>query len=146
MPVLSTLSSLLRHDPQIRKVHIAIELAIRLVASRHGAMMASIANRIPTSVRLPARKPACQVAKSIQLLAVESTVMARGAAIVWAFPAEVMIVAVLLMPEPRDDRFDGSDGRIDPLTEGVSEDDRLRSSHVGPMLDVAEYALEGALL
>lgn len=123
-------------------MHVAIEFAIRLVTSRHGAMMTSIANRIPTSVRLPARKAPSQVSESIQLLAVESTVMARGAAIVRAFPAEVVIVAVLPMSEPRDDGFHGSDGRVDPLTEGVSEDDRLRSGHVRPMLDVVEYALE----
>ena len=135
----TTLSPLLlRHDPQIRKMHIGIELAIRLMTSRHGAMMTSIANRIPTSVGLPARQAPRQIPKPVQLLGVEAAVMAGGAAVVRAFAAEVVIVAVFFVPEPGDDGFHRSDGRVDPLTAGVSEDDGLRSGDVGPMLGVAE--------
>ena len=123
-------------------MHVGIELAIRLMTSRYGAMMTSIANRIATSVGLPARQAPRQIPESIQLLGVESAVMAGGAAVVRAFAAEVVIVAVLPVPEPGDDRFHRSDGRVDTLTAGVSEDDGLRSGHVGPMLGVAEQALE----
>lgn len=110
-------------------MHVAIELAIFLVTGRHRAMVSRVADWIPAAVRLSAREASCQVPKSIQFLAIEPSIMARGAPRIRTFPTEVMIVAELLMSKPRDDRLHGSDGRINSLTMGVSKDDWLRPAN-----------------
>ncbi len=81
-------------------MHVVIELAMCLMAGRDRAMVSSVADWIPAAIRLSARKPSCQVSKSVQLLAIKSTIMARGATRIWAYPTEVVIVAKFLMSKP----------------------------------------------
>lgn len=126
-------------------MHVAVELAICLVASRYWAMVTSVADWVPAGIGLSAWKTSRQVSKSIQLFTIKLSIMARSAARVWAFPAQIIIIAKFLMSKPRDDRFHRPDGRINSLTVGISKDDWLRSSNMGSMLDVAEYALKRAL-
>ena len=126
-------------------MHITVKLALYLITILDGAMVASIADRVPASIGLPTWKASCQISKSLQFLRVKSSVMPRNAAIVWAFTAKVVVVAEFFMSKPCVDRFHGFDKRIDSLSKPVSENDWFRPAKVRTMLDVAEYALEKAL-
>ena len=127
-------------------MHIAVKLAVRLVARRHRANMPRIADRIPARIRLTARQPPRQESQSIQLLPIQASIMSRRAARVWTLATEVVRVAELLVSEPRDGGFHRSDERIDALAGGVSEDNGIGSVDSGAILDVAENTIEPALL
>ena len=126
-------------------MHITVKFALHLMTVLHWAMVASIADRISASIRLPTRKASCQIPKSVQLLGVKSSVMPRNAAIVWAFAPKKMVIAEFFMSKPRVDRFQGFDMRIDSLSKTVSVNDWFWPANVRSMLDATEYALEMAL-
>ena len=126
-------------------MHITVKFALHLMTVHHWAMVASIADRILATIRLPTRKASCQIPKPIQLLGVKSSVVPRNAAIVWALTAKVIVVAEFLMSKPRVDRFHGLDMRIDPLSKTIPVNDWFWPANERPMHDVAENALEVAL-
>ena len=144
-PRLSSISPIPRDNLQVRDMHITVKLALHLLTFLHGAMMTSIADGISARIRLPTRKPSCQISKSIQLLSVKSPVMPRNAAIVWAFAAKVIVVAEFLMSQPRVDRFHGFDMRIDSLSKTISINGWFGPAIVTQMHGVIENALEIAL-
>ena len=104
--------------------------------------MASIADGIPAGIRLPTRKPPCQISKCVQLLSIKSSIMPCHAPIIWAFTAKVVIVAEFLMSKPCVDRFQRFDWQIDSLSNAISIDDWFRPANLGSMLEVTEDALE----
>lgn len=123
-------------------MHVTIELAVGLMTSRYRAVVASIADGIPATICLPTRKAPRQIPKSIQLLAVKSSIMPCHTMIVRTCPSEVITIAKFHMSKPRVDRFQGFDRWINSLSGAVSIDDWLRPASKGSMLDVAEYGLK----
>ena len=104
-PILTSISSLgiiflLRYYLQICDMHFPIEFAPGLVTAWDRAMVPSVASRIAAGIRLSTWEASCQISQSIQLLAIQSPIMARGAAIIRAFTTEVIIVAELLVSKP----------------------------------------------
>lgn len=102
LTIISSLRSLFlrRHNLQICDMHFPIELAMSLVTSWNRAMMASVADRIAAAIRLSTWEAPRQIAQSIQLLAIQVRIMARGAASVRTFPTEVMVVTELHVSKP----------------------------------------------
>ena len=81
-------------------MHFPIELAMILVTGRDRAMVASVANRIAAAIRLSTREAPRQIPQSVQLLAIQVPIMARGAATVWTFPTEVVVVTEFHVSKP----------------------------------------------
>ena len=127
-------------------MHVTVEPTIRLMTSRHRAVVTGVADRIPAGIRLPTRKAPRQISKSIKLLIIKSSIMACDAAIVRACAAKVVIVTELRMSKPRIDRLHWSDGRIDSLTAGIPIDDWLWPGSMRSMLSIAEDTLKRRLL
>ena len=136
---------ILRHNLQVRDVHIKAKLALPPLTVLRRAMVASIADRVSAGIRLATRKASCQIPKSIQLLRIKSSFMPRHTAIVWAFTAKVIVVTEFLMSKPRVDRFHGFDVRIDSFSMTIPVNDWFWPANMRPMQDITENALEIAL-
>lgn len=84
--------------------------------------MSRITHRIPTSIRIPTRQPSRQKPQPIQLLLIQLPIVPSLATLVRALAAQVVVVAEFLAAQPEDCGFEGVDGRVDALGEGVAVD------------------------
>lgn len=124
-------------------MHLSIKFAISIGARLERTHVSGITFWVPAMVGEAAWQAPPQIPQCVQMLTIQSPIVARFAAWVWTIALEEMVIAELLRAKPYDHRLLGIEGRVDSQALGVAEDCKFRRVDCRPVFCVTKDAWEG---